>query len=344
MASNGPTNYSVGEFRPGDGEGIAALFRSVYGEGYPVRTFYEPEELAAAVGEGRIYSIVARGPEGKIIGATHLFRHASAKNLYEWGAGLVLKEWRNAGVNQYLTDFLHRRFIPDKRHIEELFGEAICNHVHLQKACDASRYLETGIEAALMPAEAYANEADDPGRVATLCVFRCFIPKAHRIFLPREYEDILRRIYARLDDRRELRLSALPEETAPSDATTEAELQIYESAGVARMTFSSSGRDFSARIEELEGRAKERNAVVFQAFLNLTQPWVGGSVDILRRRGYFFGAALPRWFDGDGLLMQKLDCPPDFDRIVLWSDFARELLEFIRKDREETAGQPLIEP
>ncbi len=49
--------------------------------------------------------------------------------------------------------------------------------------------------------------------------------------------------------------------------------------------------------------------------------------------GYFFGGALPRWFDGDGLLMQKLECPPDFESIVLETDAARRILSFIQTDR-----------
>ncbi len=89
MEDNASMDFSVGEFRPEDGAGIVALFQSVYGDGYPVRTFYEPEAIVAANREDRIYSIVARGPDGKIIGATHLFRHATAKSLYEWGGGLT---------------------------------------------------------------------------------------------------------------------------------------------------------------------------------------------------------------------------------------------------------------
>jgi len=61
-------------------------------------------------------------------------------------------------------------------------------------------------------------------------------------------------------------------------------------------------------------------------------PWIGQAVDILRDAGYFFGGALPRWFDGDGLLMQKLDCPPYFEGLILESDFAKELLEIIKED------------
>jgi hypothetical protein len=55
-------------------------------------------------------------------------------------------------------------------------------------------------------------------------------------------------------------------------------------------------------------------------------------VEALRRRGYFLGGAIPRWFDGDGILMQKLFCPPDFESIHLLSDFSKQLLEVIRRD------------
>jgi hypothetical protein len=70
----------------------------------------------------------------------------------------------------------------------------------------------------------------------------------------------------------------------------------------------------------------------------LTRPWVGDAVDSLRKMGYFFGGALPRWFDGDGFLMQKLLCPPDFDSIVLVTDRAKRLLEIIRQDRERAVS------
>jgi hypothetical protein len=61
------------------------------------------------------------------------------------------------------------------------------------------------------------------------------------------------------------------------------------------------------------------------------------AVGILRERGYFFGGPLPRWFNGDGLLMQKLLCPPDFEGIVLVSDFAKQFLEFIKEDWRRAA-------
>lgn len=54
--------------------------------------------------------------------------------------------------------------------------------------------------------------------------------------------------------------------------------------------------------------------------------------------GYFFGGALPRWFDGDGFLMQKLLCSPYFESIQLFSNFSKELLEVVKKDWKRTGA------
>jgi len=326
-------DFSVDVFRPEDAEGIAQLFRTVYGEGYPFRLFYDPQALTAANAEGRYYSIVARLSSGKVIGVAHLYRSVPYASLYEWGVGLVLREYRNVGVNNRIAGFLHNNLVPRTPNIEELFGEAVCNHTHIQKASFLLGYVETAIEVALMPAEAYTKEKSAAGRVATLDGFRCYVPKPHRIFLPAVYETMLRRIYGRLDDKRDM---AVADGVFPAGKATIATLSVFDFTQVARIAVPASGADFTDCLSDLENKARKQKAIVFQVFLNLTEPWVGETVDKLRSQGYFFSGALPRWFDGDGLLMQKLDCFPDFEGIALLSDFSKELLAFIQMDWSST--------
>ena len=116
-------------------------------------------------------------------------------------------------------------------------------------------------------------------------------------------------------------------------------MTIFDFARVARIAVHEAGDDFETHLRVLEHKAQAQKVVVFQVWLNLAQPWVGETVESLRGMGYFFGGALPRWFDVDGLLMQKLLCPPDFDFIQLYTDEAKDLLEVIRKDwqRAETS-------
>lgn len=324
-------HFYVDSFRPGDAEGLVSLFREVYGDGYPIRLFYDPEAVIAANNDGRYISIIARTHTGKVIGAGHLYRSAPYSSLYENGVALVLKEYRNTRAFKELLSYQLNKYVPQNPHIEEIWGEAVCNHLISQKMMSPFMVIETALEVALMPAETYSQEKSAVGRVATLDAFRCYVSRPHRIFLPQAYENILRRIYVRLDDTRDIVLS---ETTAPNAASTKIDMTVFDLARVARIAAPILGNDFAARFSELEDQARVKNVIVFQVWLNLAEPWVGQAVDILRSQGYFFGGALPRWFDNDGLLMQKLECPPDFDNIMLLSDFSKELLNFIREDRE----------
>ncbi len=326
---NTQEKFEVGHFRPEDAQGITRLFHAVYGDGYPIRLFYDPEAICAANREGRYISIVARDPQEGVIGVTHLYRSAPCSVLYEWGVGLVLKEYRSLGINQRLADFLHHDYIASNPEIEALFGEGVCNHVHMQKSLSLVGYAEAALEVALMPAAAYAQEKSAPGRVATLSCSFCCRPKPQRIFVPAKDERMLKSIYARIKDPRNIEVS---QAQPPAGAISDMQLTLFDFAGVARIMVPILGADFAERILEVEKQARLKGAIVFQVFLDMTQPWIGRGVDILRRQGYFFGGAFPRWFDGDGLLMQKLECPPDFDDIMLFSSFSRELLDYIRND------------
>jgi len=326
--------FVVGRFQPEDAEGIVALFRDVYGEHYPIRLFYDPAAIIAANQEGRYYSIVTHTPSGQVVAVNHLFRSSPFPYLYETGVGLVLRKYRNLGINKQNLGYLYETFLPGMPHIQEVMGDAVCNHLHNQRATKFFKFTETALRVALMPAAAYAKEKSAPGRVASLTVFRCYHTRPHRIFLPEVYESELRWIYGRLDDSRDLCLS---DGRIPEGAGTRAGMQMFDFAGVAIISVTTAGADLAARIADLEKRAREKKSVVFQVCLNLTEPWIGEAVETLRKMGYFFGGALPRWFDGDGFLMQKLECPPDFESIMLITDEAHRILDFIKTDQRSVS-------
>ncbi len=321
--------FQVDFFRPDDAEGIARLFRAVYGEGYPIKIFYDAKALTQANALGKYYSIVARSPEGEVVGVQHLFRSAPCKSLYECGAGLVLKEYRQLGVNKAMLTFLYEDWVPTKENVEEVFGEAVCNHPYMQKTVLDAAHVETALEVALMPAEAYDKEKSSSGRVAALLIFRRYMSRPHKVYLPSAYEEQLRFIYEGLDDAREI---ALAKETIPEHQASHAEMTVFGFARVARIAMDRIGNDFEQYVSELESEVLDQDTVVIQLWLDLSVPWVGSAVDILRRKEYFLGGVLPRWFDQDGILMQKLLCAPDFDEIRLHSQRAHQILGMIKQD------------
>lgn len=322
-------SIEVGPFRPKDAEGITALFRSVYGEGYPVRVFYDPKALTEANASGTYYSIVARNTDGKIVGVQHLFRSAPYEALYELGSGLVLAECRKHGLNRRMLEFVFEKWVPLQQGIEEVWGEPVCNHLIMQKAVDDFRHIETALELALMPAEAYDKEKSAAGRVAALCAFRCYVPRPHTVYLPSVYEKELRFLYSELDDERNILIS---DQSLPDSIESNAEMTVFDFARVSRIAVRSMGSDFDTYMRKLETEALDRDVVVLQVWLNLSSAQVGAAVNVLRDRGYFLGGLLPRWFGEDGLLMQKIMIDPDFESIQLYSDRAKQIFAMVQAD------------
>ncbi len=321
--------FEVGSFRSSDAKGIVQLFQAVYGDGYPIKVFYDEGALTEANAKGQYYSIVARTPSGRVIGVEHLYRSAPYQHLYEVGAGLVLKEWRVLNANNRMLHYVFEEWVPGQDNIEQLFGEPVCNHPHMQKAVLRFSHIETALEVALMPVEAYGKERSAAGRVAVLFATRCYKPKPHRVYLPPQYEKELQSIYSRLDDRRDF---AASEESLPGNLASKAEMTVFDFARVARVALHETGHDFEEYVGNLEASALAQKVVVIQVWLKLSSPWCGSAVDILRNKGYFLGGVLPRWFDEDGLLMQKVLCEPDFEAIQLYTDHAKEIFAMVKED------------
>ncbi len=321
--------WEVDLFRPEDAEGVVRLFRIVYGEGYPIATFMDADKLIAENAAGRVISSVARTPRGDIVGHNALFNSAPHLGTYESGAGLVHPAYRG-GRGIFSTMGLHgQELAAPLFEVDMIFGEPVCNHPYAQKATAGRNFITRAIEVDLMPAAAYTKEKSAVGRVTTLLDFKTFRPRPHRVYLPEVYEEALRFAYEGMDDEREFCISR---ETAPPDVKTVMNTQVFSFAQVARLAVHEIGPDLSRVMDDTERSLNEQGILVIQVWLKASCPWLAQAVDTLRERGYFLGGALPRWFDDDGLLMQKRIGAPCWDTIVLAYDRARRLLEWVRRD------------
>jgi hypothetical protein len=110
------------------------------------------------------------------------------------------------------------------------------------------------------------------------------------------------------------------------------DVQVFDFARVARMTVRECGTDFETIMSAQEAGLPGRGITVLQVWLDLSWPFIDAAVEVLRRKGYFFGGLLPRWFGSDGLLMQKIFQRPNWEGIHLYSDRARTLYNFAYAD------------
>ncbi len=321
--------WEVDLFRPEDAPGVARLFRLVYGESYPVKSFTTPKLLIEENAARRVISSVARTTGGDIVAHTALFCSAPFKGLYEAGAGLVDPGYRGGAIAFRLVEY-SSVVVPRELGIETVFGEPVCNHIVMQKISERLGFKTCALEVDLMPASAYTQENSASGRVSTLLDFLAFTPKSQQtIYVPEVYKDAFSFVYEGWNQSSRFE-SSFGE--PPVGRKSRIETSYFDFAQVARFAVHEAGEDFDGVFELEEKAASEKGAVIHQAWLKLSWPWVGRVVESLRARGYFFGGVLPRWFDEDGFLMQKALAAPNWEEIKLFSERAAKILDVVRAD------------
>jgi hypothetical protein len=332
----GTQQVEIDFFRAEDAPWITKLFREVYGEGYPIRTYYLPEELIEENAAGRVISSVARTLTGEVVGHNALVLLDPANQVYENAAGVVLPAFR--GYRIFPRLFRHSLFDVSKRFgIETITGEPVCSHPHLQRMCLLDiGFTELGLEVELMPAAAYTKDQNVSGRVSV--VMGCFIYKstAQTAYIPPIYRDQLEYLYT--DIKKGERAFIHSASGLPAERSTRANTKLFALAQVVRIYIEGIGSDFESFISLLENEAQEKGTEVFQAWLPLASPFAPAATDILRGHGYFLGGILPCLAGGDGLLMQKLSHAPNWEGMVLYSDRAKKMGEMVRHDWKSVTG------
>lgn len=337
IGSYSESPWVIDIFKSKDAEGVVELYRKIYGEHYPVKAVYDPQELIRQ-SCGDAYRLVARKVDGEVVGHIALYRSSPPNsNLYEQGQLMVSHDYRHTDMASRLIE-VSTQEMPVHYGLEQIWGEAVCNHLVTQQMTSWEGFYATALEVDLMPNESYAKafsrSLENTGRVSALAVFRTFKTKAQTIYLPEVYEQSLQNIYSCYDFGHRFVLSR---QGLPNGIASRGKMDVFSGAGVARITLFEVGQDFLAYIEKMERQAAAEGTVVSQIYLPLSLPCVGAVVDGLRNNGYFLGGPMPRWFDEDGLLMQKIFTKPNFEEIHLYTKQAKEVLKIIKEDWQTTA-------
>ncbi|MEF2145287.1 MAG: hypothetical protein V3573_07575 [Desulfovibrionaceae bacterium] len=324
-------DFTVRRFEPGDAWGVIRSFFEVYDDGYPFDTYYVPHKLIAAHERGDMISAVAVTTRGDIVAFGSLLHHAADNpRLYETGQASVIPDYRATMAILCIQECLYT-MTGNGEPIDAIFGEAVSNHQVMQRVSLLFDFVETGIELALMPGAPYGRGDAPEERVSTVLTFKVLCDTPRDLYLPQVYEDVLGVLLEPLPLTRRVAVSVadLP------DTDSDVDVRLFEAMGILRLMARTTGRDFGDRLDRELRKSETEGALVFQVFVNLSEPQSGRVVDMLRERGFFFGGFLPLWFGEDGLLMQKLAFTPNFDGLKLQSPQTHELLAFIRRDMEQ---------
>lgn len=316
---------------------VGNVFRSVYGEEFPVKDVYQPEVLCREIEAGRVVSALAFTREGRPAGYISAFKSAPNLRLWEAGALVVDPEFASTNIATLLPEYCFSSSMNLAIGSDGLFSEAVCCHYFSQVSAIKSGMFDCALELDQLNGDSFKDGKSNKAEIARVsCVlnFKEFTEPVGTQYLPACYEQLLRKLASPLRPRKFLTAEA----SLPVTGVTLREDLYFGFAQTWKISIRSIGADWAAVIAQILAEADKRRVISLQLIINTACPSIAAAVDVLRDQGFFFGGLMPRWFGADGLLMQKLlGDEPEYEKIKLYSPAARNLLDFIRNDRERVS-------
>lgn len=322
----------------GNAHHVGSVFRSVYGEEFPVKSVYDPGLLLDEIRSGRLIAALALDSEKKPGGYVSMFQSAPNPRLWEAGNIIVVPVHARTRLSSQLADYFFNVAFHGAAHADGLFGESVCSHYFSQFYAIKNHMIDCALELDQMDGGGFKDKKSNKAgaaRVSCVLSFREGTDMPDPEYVPIRYDQILRHIAGSLRVRTLLASAA----TIPDEGETVTEERYFEYARTMKIAVSEIGGNWPEKVKNILADAKNRQLICLQVVLNMACPHVGAATDILWEEGFFFGGLAPRWFGTDGLFMQYLfGSATEYDTIKLYSKTAKELLAFIRSDREAVRG------
>jgi len=311
---------------------VGFVFRSVYGDDFPVKDVYEADTLMREITAGRVTAFLAYDHQGSPAGYVSIFKSAPNPRLWEAGNMVVHPAYKFSILSSQLAKLYFDPAILAEIECDGIFGEAVTHHYASQIGSVKSGMRDCAIELDLMPGNSFKEHPEIATRRVS-CVFNFLevSEPSQTVYVPAEYYETLQKLAQPLKPRTFL----LADAALPLTGSTSSQDTYFAAAQIWKISVSEIGADWQPFLDQLLVDAANKQVVSLQVVINAALPCSAAAIGFMRERGFFLGGLLPRWFGSDGLLMQKVLGPtPDFDCMKLYSKTAKELLSFIRADRE----------
>jgi serine/threonine-protein kinase RsbW len=328
-----PPDFDIRRMRPDEAVEVSKCAYKCYGYTYEDYVYY-PERLAAMNEEGSLYSVVAVGAEGNMMGHAGLKYPYPQAPIAESGVAFVYPDYRRLGLFQRFN----AHFIDHARRIglSGLFGRAVTSHVASQRMAAGHGYKDCGLFLGVFPGDVDFKKiaGKTTQRESGLLSFLELNGEETReIYVTERYRSIVEEVFSSLNV--PVRLADGSADSARSpDGPSHMEAAVNTALNMAEMVVHHPGDGLR---QELRFKHKEfclKRIEVIHLVLDLENPHTEALIRESDALGFFFSGVLPYGIAGrHALMLQYLNnVVIDFDRIKLFSPEAAGLLEFIKTE------------
>jgi len=337
--ASGSVPFQVRLALPSEAIEISKCAYDAYEYSYGHEHIYYPERLKELISTGVIVSAVAvTGDEaGTIMAHNALIWDQPEDKSAEIGMAFTKRRFQNQGCARATGMFLLNEAM--KRGLRSIFLDCTTAHVFSQQAAVKAGARECCLLLGIDPeAQSWKHFSSHRQRVSNV-ITHMRVPTAatekeereYVVHVPLQHREMIEKTYANLGW-----MPMIPGEKDSAPELPETLSVIEVRAGKAyQQTASIEIKAYGADIVQQIGRAVKRLCLdkleVVYLLLDLGDPLTATVTGRLEALGFFFAGIIPRPDGGDRLELQYLNnVLIDYDRIQLYSDFAKQLLSYIQ--------------
>ncbi len=292
---------------------------------------YYPERLIEMNQTEEMLSAVAVTKDGHFMGHCALVFQDPGDSIAELTFAFVNQEYRGQGALNKLNAYLFT--LQPKRKLTGIYAYAVANHVFTQKSMLKNQINDCGILLATSPSQwKFKGISDDTSqRISVILGFRYKeIPEPRDLYAPEHHKDMIGKLLGNIGSPHQLAIPAV----APLGhigQTTGLVTKINELESCGEIYLESYGEDYLNAVRKALRHFCVNRIEAINLFLPLADALTYYKTKEIEQMGFFFAGVLPDTFIGDALILQYLNnIDFDYNKLVLYLDFTKELLAYIR--------------
>ena len=311
---------------------VSQLFYRCYGYSYTIDSIYYPDRFAQLVIEGKIISAVTITDDNEIVGHVGLVRSTADSIVAEAGMAATKPTFRGFGSMKKLVYFLMD--VAREAGLEGLYGKAISYHTYSQKTGYACGYRDCAIALGVIPSDrVYKGIMDSVSQRGT--VVYSFIPlvpqRPATLYAPLHHEAFIGSIFRNLNLDVTL---AVPENGKSYDMEERCTIKTELLPGFNRadVEIVRYGKDVLEETTKVMEDLLRKKVDQISLYLDLEHPMTARLCSEFEKLGFFIAGIIPLLHFNHTLILQYLNhISLDYSQIQLNSEFAREMLDYIRE-------------
>jgi len=299
-----------------------------YGYSYANENIYYPERVVAMNKAGKLRSAVAITQDGDMGGHFALIHYDHLPT--EAGIAVTKKEFRGQGFARQLGEFLEAEARRDG--LNGLQIKEITAHPYTQKFCRKLGYKDCGLLLAHSPKTlSFKGIADElKQRNSDVLGFKYLQePELKKIYVPEHHREMIITLHNNIGVEVEC---LTDDDPTPKNDQCEMGVKIHALRSLAEMGIIKYGPDTLQVIRQELRKLFMDEIQVVELYLNIEDAMTPVFVPDLEKMGFIFTGILPETAHGNSMIMQYFNgVHIDYDQLVIVSDVARNLLEYIRR-------------